>query len=121
MYRPDRRIVRYLQEYDRELNVRWDSPSQRWELTWKGKPVARITEPDGSYRPLDERVVTQVALMDAVRVGDASRLAKEVEEHNHRLTDQQRARFSDLVQQVAKEDLYRAFFGSKPVTPGIAL
>lgn len=57
MYTPDPSIVRQLKECDPDLDVRWDARDRRWWVTCLGKDVKKVREPDGSYRPLDHRVV----------------------------------------------------------------
>jgi len=119
VYKPSKRIVAQLKAYDPGLDVVWDAMRERWAVTWRGAVVHHVRNEDGSYRPLDERVVTHVALIDACRYSSAQAFMREITEHNHRLEERAQAKFSDHVQQVAKEDIYRAVFGSPLVPVGV--
>ena len=115
MYKPDRKILAELKRYDKNLNAEWDTFKQRWVLPCNNLPIMVVQNDDRSFRPLDERVLTQVRIADAYRYKDTTALIKEIYQHNHRITAKERERMSDYVQQVAKEDLYRCFHGGASI------
>ena len=118
MYTPDRSILRKLREYDPRLNARWNRNRERWEVTYDGDTVITVVNDDGSYRPLDERILITVALGDSHRMerrGDAARL---VQQNNRAIQRKQMAATSDLVQQTIKED-WRQISGA-PIVQGWA-
>jgi hypothetical protein len=70
-----------------------------------------VRNDDNTYRPLDDRLVTRLHEADSW----SRNVFKEMDERNRAIERKRDADFSDYVQQVAKEDLYRAFFGSRYV------
>jgi len=60
MYNPDSSIVKQLQEADPDLDLRWDQDRSRWIVTCQGKDTVTVQEPNGSYRPLDGRIVAHM-------------------------------------------------------------
>lgn len=111
MYTPDPRIVKYLREYDRDLGARWDDTRDRWWVTWRGKPAQLCQNNDGSFRPLDERAVTKVALSDAWDHKSGKDYLKVMTEHNHRLTSAERAKTRDDFRQYIIEEGHQKVFG----------
>lgn len=111
MYKADPRIVRYLREYDRELGVRWNRDRGRWQVTWRGKDAWCVCNEDGSYRPLDERVVTQAKLQDIWSHKSAADMLRIQEEENHRIRGLRKARERDEFHQWAKEEMHPRVVG----------
>jgi len=63
-------IVERLRAYDRFLEIRWNPVLERWQIG-RVRPgtefvdyVMTVSAPDGSYLPLDERVLERIAEMD---------------------------------------------------------
>lgn len=123
MYQPDPRITRQLQAHDDLLYPEWAPEMERWTIKRKsrefGKPdpvVMVVQSPGGEFRPLDERVITEIILADAWRYKDAKEFMRVIQDKNHCIDQRRKAEFSDYVQQVAKEDLYPAMHGTHRVT-----
>lgn len=104
MYRPDPRIVRYMKEYDPDLDAYWDQDRERWRVTRRGLEVITVMNDDRSYRPLDERVLIKLAEGDSHRPGYRGRAARLMQEHNRAIPRKAREAISDLVRQSVKED-----------------
>jgi hypothetical protein len=111
MYRPDPRIVARLKEYDTDLDVRWDTIDGRWVVTWRSKDVWTVCENDNSYRPLDERVVTQARLQDAWQHKSSEQMMRIRAEEGHRLRGLEKKRRLDEFRQEMVEDGYQKVFG----------
>jgi hypothetical protein len=104
MYSPERRILKYLREYDPELGARWDRDRERWRITRCGQDVLLVQDPDGGYRPLDERVVTKVKLSDSWKWKDAKSFLAALDEGHHRSNQAQRKKALDDFRQMCIED-----------------
>lgn len=115
MYKPPRNIVVRLKEYDKDLDARWDNECERWRVTWRGKDIFLVENDDGSYRALDERVVSRARYNDAWRYRNGKEFARMLDEENHRITAAQRAKLQDDCRQMMIEDGYREMFGSRYV------
>ena len=120
---PDKRIVRRLKEYDPTLKVHWEWGHNRWFLSVPHKVysavrerVLTVCEQDGSYRPLDERVMVQLMLADSYRYNDINHFKKLIEE-NKRAVDQKQARDLGNLFRERNDLLYRSYFGSASVAP----
>jgi len=111
MYKPDPRIVKYLKEYDRDLDAQWDQSRDRWWVTWRGRPAQLCQNNDGTFRPLDERAVTKVALSDAWQHKSGKEYLKVMDEHNHRLTSAEKAAQRDAFRQMIVEEGHQQVFG----------
>lgn len=84
--RPDEAFVQRLKNYDPRLGVRWvanspltGKPINRWEIIRYGddsKPrhIMFVTEKDGSYRPLDNRILERLHKCDSHRYNDMESL-----------------------------------------------
>lgn len=116
MYTPDPRIIAKLKEYDRHLSARWDAAGERWKVTWRGKDCLTMQNPDGSYRPLDERAVTKVRVTDTWKYKTAKDFCRVLDDEKHRIDTADRARMLDEFQQVAKSDIHRSMFGGTQIT-----
>ncbi len=74
MYIPDWHMVKKLKDYDNKLNVRWVERKQRWAVTRevidttilnKKEAILFYCEnPDGTYRPLDDRALLSIRKSD---------------------------------------------------------
>lgn len=111
MYRPEPRIVKYLREYDKDLGARWDQFRERWIVTWRGKDVYAAVNEDGSYRPFDERVVTQAKLNDLWTHKSGADYLRILNEENHRLTESGRAKARDGFRQYCIEEGFQKVVG----------
>jgi hypothetical protein len=54
-------------------------------VTWRDKDAFQVCESDGSYRPLDERVITQAKLNDLWTYKSADDYQRIKQEERHRL------------------------------------
>lgn len=77
---PPQNIVRKIKEYDPEIEIWYNRIWGKWMLFRNGYPIMTVKEPDGSYRPLDHRVLTSLRRADAWTRGRA--VLDEIEEHN---------------------------------------
>ena len=111
MYKPDPRIIRYLKDYDSDLSAAWDASRERWWVTWRGKPAQLCQDRDGGFIPLDERAVTKVALSDAWQHKSGKEYLKVMAEHNHRLTEAEKAKTRDDFRQYIVEEGHQKVFG----------
>jgi hypothetical protein len=109
VYKPDPRIVKYLKEYDRDLGARW--ADDKWEITWSGKHAWNVCEEDGSFRPLDERVVTQAKLQDLWQHRSGRELMKMQSEENHRIEGLNKKGAMDDFRQRVIEEGHQEVFG----------
>ncbi len=111
MYRPDPRIVRRLKEYDRDLDARWNRDRERWIITWRGKDAFAAVNDDGTYRPLDERAVTQAKVNDLWSHKSSRDYLRLMDEENHRMTRSARAKVMDNYRQMIVEEGHQKAFG----------
>jgi hypothetical protein len=116
---PDRAILKRLRDYDSTLNIEWDRYKERWVVTGpnrrkfgKREHIMTVQNDDYSYRPLDDRVVTQIILADMERHGDIQGFIRTLEEKERHFTEKQKKEYSEKLQYMAKGDLYKAYFGS---------
>ena len=77
---PPANITRKIKEYDPLLEVWYNRVWCKWMLFREGHPVMTIKEADGSYRPLDHRVLHSLRRADAWVRGRA--VLDEIEENN---------------------------------------
>jgi hypothetical protein len=103
--------VKYLREYDRDLGIRWNRDRNLWQVTWNGKDAWAVCESDGSYRQLDERVVTQAKLNDLWTYKSAAEYTRIQQEERHRIEGMGKRKWKDDVRQEALEDGYQQVFG----------
>jgi len=79
MYIPDWSMVKRLKDYDSKLDVKWHPQKERWAIVRRVPDkhnlydkeilITHVTNPDGSYRPLDERVLTLLKQSDHYQRG----------------------------------------------------
>lgn len=119
MYRPDRVMVKKLQEYGREYNARWDRDQERWVVTFRGKDALTVMNPDGSYRPLDDRTIARLEITDSWKHGKRAQLAA-MDKHNHRIKHAARGPFRDRMHESGL-DAHRAIKGGPLHRVGIDL
>ena len=55
---PDPHFMRKLKQYDPEVKVWFNRVLALWQLFRAGKVIMTVREPDGTFRPLDDRVLT---------------------------------------------------------------
>lgn len=111
MYRPERRIVKYLQERDPDLNVRWNRERGRWQVTWKGRDAWCVCEEDGSYRPLDERVLTQQRMQDLWQHRSTKDYMRLQQEERHRIEGLRKHKQRDDFRQFMVEEGHQKVVG----------
>ena len=118
MLTPDRVMVKRIKEYDKQLFVEWDEWDCRFKIYRKSDhmcgpttPIMVVQNDDGSFRPLDMRVMQKLREADLWHNED---IIKNLDERNNEMDFKRRVALSDYVQQVAKEDLYNLpqFHGS---------
>ena len=113
-YRPDPSIVRRLKECDPDLDVRWHDGRGRWIVTCMGKDAITVQEPDGSYRPLDGRIVTRMreeAWTYRHRFGQFHMVDREIAVRNWEAEQRRKAAERDNFRQYAVEEMYPRVFG----------
>jgi hypothetical protein len=124
---PDRRVLRKIREYDRNLDVEWSLHLQRWVVTTrnlrkldKREMVMVVQNEDRSYRALDDRILVNLKLADAFRYDDIAHFQQILNE-NDRAVDKKMA--DDLSDEfrARNELLYRARFGYNSIPVGIDL
>lgn len=92
------RIPERIKEIDPDYFILFNSYTQKYELHHRITPwnTYQLTFP---YPELDARAVTHV---NRTHVRRAKQLAREVEEHNRKLDEAKRKRFSDQVREIAE-------------------
>ena len=113
-YTPDPSIVRQLKESDPDLDVRWDQTDERWWVTCLGKNAIKVREPDGSYRPLDGRIVTRLreeAWIYRSKFGRLHMHDKQLWQDNAAIKRQEHARQRDDFHYYAKSEMYPRVVG----------
>ena len=75
MLTPDPNFVRRLKEISSALSVVWTPVLERWVIWYQSSDGANhriheVKNPDGSFRPLDERTLTMLTRCDMGRVKD---------------------------------------------------
>jgi len=104
-------IDRKLKAYDPQLFIMFNPATERFEI-WRENPdepslVCVVENEDGSFRPLDARVLDEVAKRDVWRRGfDA--IARDVDEENERIM-READRKVDEVSEEAADRLFHAF------------
>jgi hypothetical protein len=123
---PDRAIVSRVKNYDPDLKIEWDRYKERWVITGPNKRkfgkrehLMTVQNDDHSYRPLDHRVITLIVLADSERQGDVKTFLRTLEENERHLSIKQQREYSEKLQYMAKDDLYRAYFGSTARGTGV--
>jgi len=108
-------IARRVREFDPALFVAFNTMVQRYEVHDRqargGTLVMRVQEPDGSFRPLDERVLETLRRGRRERFGEVFR---ELEEAEHRREREWERRNTEIGSGLA-DDLR---FAGKPVVGG---
>lgn len=109
MYIPDRTIERRLKAYDSKLSVRWMPSKERWGIyrtvASKGNLYDRdvlvktVRNEDGSYRPLDARV------LEELRAGDWHRLSRINFLHKMRELEEESDRASNAIQKQSMDEI----------------
>tara|TARA_R100000306_G_scaffold62412_2_gene69736 strand:+ start:1660 stop:2283 length:624 start_codon:yes stop_codon:yes gene_type:complete len=67
---PGSAFVSMLKEFDSDLSVWWNRIIHKWQIFWNGKKVHTVQNEDGSYRPLDERVIRMLRRCDSRKRGN---------------------------------------------------
>ena len=67
--RPDRDFVKKLKVISSQLEVEWSASIERWVIWYYGADggwyrIHEVKNPDGSFRPLDDRVLTMLRRCD---------------------------------------------------------
>lgn len=86
LYTPDWKIEKALKAHDRCLRILWNPNRQRWQV-WRfvdsgqAYHIKTVNNDDGSFRPLDERLVAHIKAMDTWHrsVGD---IVNEIDQFN---------------------------------------
>ena len=120
-YKPDARIVKQLKAYDPYLSVRWDRGRERWVLYYRDWLVSIVQNQDGSFRPLDERLIVHTMAIDAWKHKDGAAMMRVMNEHNHQLDLKQKRAFSEMVRETAMNELHFGMFGPTTTPVGIDL
>lgn len=116
-YSPDWAILARVRAVDPLLDIVWDGLQCVWKV-WRKSPrgevvVYTICESDSTYRPLDDRVVTDLRMADAHARNQIQR-ARELEAKATWARNSKRRTLDDNIEYSTKPkgDLTRAFFGT---------
>ncbi|MDI6788797.1 MAG: hypothetical protein QME51_10540 [Planctomycetota bacterium] len=102
-----RNVWNKIKEYDRELELRWNMRRCRWELWRQGRNqycmVLRVENPNGSYRPVDERLLWYLVNNDGWRYKNSREIEREMRDDEEQATRKKDALIEDHTRQFFKE------------------
>lgn len=106
-------ICKRIQEIDPALRLVWNQTKERFEV-WRKHPLGdqfifRVENPDGSFRPLDGRVIERLHLIDTHRGYDP---IKTVEASEEKAEKEKEKRLSEFI---AEEFAPRLEFALKKI------
>lgn len=83
----NKEIEKKVKDYDRDLFIEWDYDLERWALKRKAEGTTHhvffIQNEDGSFRPLDDRLIKEIYECDIWRhFGNAENYHKFIQDHN---------------------------------------
>ncbi len=109
--------VDQIKNYDRALNFRWNIKRNRWEL-WRRTNnvntgnimVLRVENPDGSYRPVDSRLLKYLVNCDTWRHKNADQQARDMAYYEQRQREKEDRNYDELLTDIGKSNrLWNAY------------
>ncbi|MDI6787643.1 MAG: hypothetical protein QME51_04665 [Planctomycetota bacterium] len=102
----DENVWEKITDYDRALDLVWNCRLGRWEVWRNGRNrrvfVVRWENKDGSYRPLDKRLLYYLVNNDGWKYKDASAIASEMDEFDRKRTEKTDRELTNRFTEVAK-------------------
>ncbi len=102
------RYTKLVQEYDKDLYVKWIWEKERWGIFSKGKAgkeylIFTAETPEGGYRNIDRRDIITIAEADLQTRNENFSLANDILGQNEAHEEQQYKQLSDNVRAISKE------------------
>lgn len=122
---PSKEFVNQLKELDNKLDVGWNCIKRRWQIIRAdrrmrcmgfvdGKPllhtfdkpyfVFTVENENGSFRPLDQRVIDRLHEIDLYRYARISDFIREVEKEEDDYKEKRARRQSEDIQEITKDN-----------------
>lgn len=96
-----------IKRYDPALELRWNQRLGRWELWRKGRTqycmVLRVENPDGSYRPIDERLLKYLVYNDGWKYKNSREIDREMRDYENDRIKKRDERIEDHCRQFFRE------------------
>ena len=137
MRTPDEVFVKELKEIDEALDVGWNQNLNRWQVVrddrrfrymghYEGKPLLHswskkyliftVKNEDGSYRPLDIRVIDKLHEIDTYNKERTSVMMARLEEEEERYKKNQARRQDEMIHDITMDNLKRLQDGVEELT-----
>ena len=96
-----------IKRYDAALQLIWNAELNRWEV-WRRGPrhrvmVLRLTNADGSYRPVDSRLLWYLVNNDGYKYKNSSELEREFRDYEQKQDKAVEDKFHDNIHEMVKE------------------
>jgi hypothetical protein len=113
-------IVNQIKSYDRALDFQWNNRLNRWELwRWSDKNkrgkvmVLRVENPDGSYRPVDMRLLKYLVNSDTWKHKNATQQARDMNYYEQRQREKEENNYEQRLIDIGLDPYVRRAFQEK--------
>ena len=112
--------VDQIKSYDRALDFIWNTKRNRWELwRWSDKAkghkimVLRVENPDGSFRPVDNRLLKYLVNNDTWKHKNADQQARDMAYYDQRQREKEERNYEERLTDIGLNPFVRRAFQEK--------
>lgn len=104
-------VIRDIQRYDRQLCLKWNRLYNRWELWRNNNMIVRIENSNGSFRPIDRRLLSYIVNTDVWKMGkDATTIHKDMLYYERMQKEKRENNFNETLVEIGKQPYVRRAF-----------